>query len=277
MNESTNSWFLKKGIKMKAKCLLIGVVVLFIAGVLTASSFAELDPETCIGVWLFDEDEGDIAADSSKEGNDGQLVGNPAWVEGKFGSALEFVGANKYVDCGDEESLSITKTITVQAWVEFEGSPSSAIVISKYGVSGSGLSYMLVINGDGGASGKASFYLSGWRHFSTQINDGDWHHLAATVNSEGIDLYVDGELDIHYAGVPTISVSNSTVTIGAPNSNNWGTSFSGVIDDVAIFDVALEKEDILTLMNQGLEESLYPSAVDVSGKLTTTWANIKAR
>ena len=116
---------------MKAKYLLIGVVVLFIAGVLTISSFAELDPETCVGVWLFDEDEGDIAADSSKEGNDGKLVGNPAWVEGKFGSALEFGSSNKYVDCGDDKSLSITKTITVQAWVEFEGSLSSAIIITS--------------------------------------------------------------------------------------------------------------------------------------------------
>ena len=75
MNESTNSWFLKEGAKMKAKYLSIGVVVLFIAGVLTASSFAELDPETCVGVWLFDEGEGDIAADSSGEGNDA-----PFWV-----------------------------------------------------------------------------------------------------------------------------------------------------------------------------------------------------
>jgi hypothetical protein len=136
---------------------------------------------------------------------------------------------------------------------------------------------MLVINGDGGAPAKASFYLSGWKHFSTQINDGHWHHLAATVSSEGIDLYVDGELDSHYGGVSSISASNSTVTIGAPNSNGWGTSFRGIIDDVAIFDVALEKEDILTLMEKGLKQSLYPSAVDVSGKLTTTWADIKAR
>jgi len=259
---------------MEARRLLIGFVLLFVAGVLTASSFAELDPETCVGVWLFDEGEGNIAADSSGEGNDGQLMREPAWVDGKFGSALEF-GSNKYVDCGDDKSLSITKTITVQAWVEFGGSPSSAIIISKYGVSGSGLSYMLVINGDSGAPGKASFYLSGWKHFRTQINDSDWHHLAATVSSEGIDLYVDGELDSHYGGVSSISASNSTVTIGAPNSNGWGTSFKGVIDDVAIFDVALEEEDILTLMNKGLKESLYPSAVDVSGKLTTTWAAIK--
>jgi len=259
---------------MKAEYLLIGVVVLFIAGVLTASSFAELDPETCVGVWLFDEDEGDIAADSSKEGNDGQLVGNPAWVEGKFGSALEFVGANKYVDCGDEESLSITKTITVQAWVEFEGSPSSAIIISKYGVSGSGLSYMLVINGDAGAAGKASFYLSGWKHFSTPINDGDWHHLAATVSSEGMDLYVDGKLDTALGGVPKISVSDSTVTIGATNSNGWGTGFNGLIDEVAVFNVALEEEDILTLMKKGLKKTLI-TAVSPSGKLTTTWSEIK--
>jgi len=261
---------------MKVKCLLIGVVVLFIAGVLTASGFAELDPETCVGVWLLDEDEGKIAADSSAEGNNGELIGNPAWVDGKFGSALEF-GSNKYVNCGDDKSLSLTKTITIQAWVAFEGSPSSAIIISKYGLSGSGLSYMLVINGDGGAPAKASLYLGGWRHFGTQINDGDWHHLAATVSSEGIDLYVDGELDVHYGGVGSISTSNSTVTIGAPNSNNWGSAFNGIIDDVAIFDVALEKEDILTLMNDGLRESLYPSAVDASGKLSTTWANIKAR
>jgi hypothetical protein len=261
---------------MKARCLLIGVVALFAAGVLTASSYAELDPETCVGVWLFDEDEGDIAADSSGKGNNGELTGGPAWVDGKFGGALEFDGSSK-VDCGDDDSLSITKTITVQAWVEFEGSPSSAIIISKYGVSGSGLSYMLVINGDGGAPGNASFYLGGWKHFKTQINDNDWHHLAATVSSGGIDLYVDGELDSHYGGVSSISVSTSTVTIGAPNSNNWGASFRGVIDDAAIFDVALEEEDILTLMNKGLKESLYPSAVDVSGKLTITWANIKAR
>ena len=262
---------------MNAKYLLIGVGVLFIAGVLTASGFAELDPETCVGVWLFDEGEGGIAADSSGKGNNGELMGDPEWVDGKFGSALEFGGSSEYVDCGDDKSLSITKTITVQAWVQFEGSPSSAIIISKYGVSGSGLSYMLVINGDGGAPGRASFYLSGWKHFRTQINDSDWHHLAATVSSEGIDLYVDGELDSHYGGVASISVSNSTVTIGAPNSNHWGAPFKGVIDDAAIFDVALEQEDILALMDKGLKESLYPSAVDVSGKLTTTWANIKAR
>jgi hypothetical protein len=259
---------------MKVRFLWIGVVVLFIAGVLlTASSFAKLDPKTCVGMWLFDEGSGDIAKDSSGGKNDGTLKNNPKWVEGKFDGALQFNGS-AYVDCGRGENLSITKTITVQAWVEFGGSPSSAIIISKYGKSGSGLSYMLVINGDGGAPGKASWYLSGWRHFKTPINDSDWHHLAATVSSEGMDLYVDGKLDTALGGVPNISVSDSTVTIGAPNSNGWGTGFNGLIDEVAVFNVALLEEDILTLMKKGLKKTLI-TAVSPKGKLATTWADIK--
>ena len=40
---------------MKVRYLLIGVVVLYVAGVLTASSYAKIDPKTCVGAWLFDE------------------------------------------------------------------------------------------------------------------------------------------------------------------------------------------------------------------------------
>jgi hypothetical protein len=35
---------------MKVRCLLIGVVIIFVAGVLTASSYAKIDPKTCVGI-----------------------------------------------------------------------------------------------------------------------------------------------------------------------------------------------------------------------------------
>jgi hypothetical protein len=50
---------------MKLRCSLIAVVAMFIAGVLTASSDAKIDPETIVGMWLFDEGDGDIAEDLS--------------------------------------------------------------------------------------------------------------------------------------------------------------------------------------------------------------------
>jgi len=44
---------------MKVKCLLMVVVVLFIAGMLTTQSYAKIDPDTIVGMWLFDESKGD--------------------------------------------------------------------------------------------------------------------------------------------------------------------------------------------------------------------------
>ena len=53
---------------------------------------AEVGLEDAIGVWLFDEGKGEVAKDSSANGNDGELIGGPKWVKGKFGQGLEFDG-----------------------------------------------------------------------------------------------------------------------------------------------------------------------------------------
>jgi len=47
-----------------------------------------------------------------------------------------------------------------------------------------------------------------------------------------------------------------------------------MIDEVVIFNVALEENDIQTLMNVGLSSVL---AVSDAGKLATTWSNIKTQ
>jgi hypothetical protein len=73
---------------MKARCLLIGLVVLFVGGMLANSTHAAIDPKTIVGLWLFDEGSGNTAKDSSGNKNDGAFMGKPAWVDGKFGKAL---------------------------------------------------------------------------------------------------------------------------------------------------------------------------------------------
>jgi hypothetical protein len=51
----------------------------------------------------------------------------------------------------------------------------------------------------------------------------------------------------------------------------------GLIDEVAIFNVALTDRDIQNIADKGLEEAISPTGVNISGKLTTTWATVKAR
>lgn len=55
-------------------------------------STAEIDLETAVGIWLFDEGKGGVATDLSAAGNDADLEKSPEWVEGKFGTALKFDG-----------------------------------------------------------------------------------------------------------------------------------------------------------------------------------------
>jgi len=54
--------------------------------------------ESCILALDFDEGSGDIAYDKSGYGNNGVLVNNPIWVNGKYGKALEFDEDGKWVD-----------------------------------------------------------------------------------------------------------------------------------------------------------------------------------
>ena len=54
--------------------------------------------------------------------------------------------------------------------------------------------------------------------------------------------------------------------------NKGSSNEEGVIDEVVLFNVALEEEDIQAIMNKGLSSML---AVSPSAKLTTTWGEIK--
>ena len=78
-------------------------------------SYAKVDPKTCVGMWLFDEDEGDIAEDSSEKGNDGTIQ-NSEWIDGKFGKALELDGATSSVEIALDVDLNKDQTFSMSCW-----------------------------------------------------------------------------------------------------------------------------------------------------------------
>ena len=70
--------------------------------------------------WKLDEGSGTIVHDAGGNGLDGTIQGDPKWVTGKIGGALEFDGTDGYVDCGNDGSISdISETYSVQAWAYF--------------------------------------------------------------------------------------------------------------------------------------------------------------
>ena len=107
-----------------SKFLLVSLVLvcfsLFGVGVFCVSTAsAEIDPDTIVGMWLFDEGKGNVATDDSGNGLDGEFEGKPAWVKGQFGQALEFDGKGAFVRIADHDNP--TKAITVSAWAKSAG------------------------------------------------------------------------------------------------------------------------------------------------------------
>ena len=60
--------------------------------IVTGVSNAKIDPKTCVGAWLFDEGKGDVAKDSSANGNNGTIVKSPKSVQGQFGTLWSLMG-----------------------------------------------------------------------------------------------------------------------------------------------------------------------------------------
>ena len=81
---------------MRVISALIAITVLFISGVWVQESISEIDPESLMGMWHFDQGQGNTVKDSSPNGNDGKIV-DAERVEGKEGMGIEFDGSNHVV------------------------------------------------------------------------------------------------------------------------------------------------------------------------------------
>jgi len=96
------------------------------------------------------------------------------------------------------------------------------------------------------APGNTATWLSG-----PALEADTWYHMVLTYDGTDAILYLDGENVASGAGQGEIMYDNQPVRIGIL-SQTIGSAFDGFIDEVALFDVALEAEDIQAIMNNGL-------------------------
>lgn len=222
-------------------------IIFIITGLLcTSHSNGQVDPKSVVGFWLFDEASGNIARDNSGHGYDADLKENPVWVEGKFGHALEFQGESYLEIRNSSQNLPFggSAPFSITAWVRNQG---GGTVIGKFngGIIGA---YILTING----SGTVTFHreVDPWTFSGTMaLPDNDFGHVAVTYDGAEMKIYVNGEFDSRQERGPQNTDTVTPVLIGARFTNDAPSEFfNGVLDEVALFNVALTEQQIREIM-----------------------------
>jgi len=239
-------------------------------------SDAKIESATIVGIWLFDEGNGNTTRDSSGNGHDGEIGNGIKWIDGQYGTkALHFPGS-AVVIVPHEESLSLV-TWTITAWIRAEFQNGWVEFVSKSVPVGNTdfRNYVLQIENNTGllrphfTQGAQQWKLTAG---TTDLRDGKWHHVAGTYDRNFIRAYVDGELEGEAAFNNVPDTNEEPLVFGAitPAVN----FFTGAIDEVGLFNAALTEDDIRTIMEEGLSKAL---AIYPSEKLATTWASVKAQ
>ncbi|GAA5227763.1 LamG domain-containing protein [Paeniglutamicibacter antarcticus] len=198
--------------------------------------------------WRFDEESGQVAKDQTIAKNDGTIHGqvaldkDPAITQGRsfgFGNADAVVVAN-----GAQNNPSVFST---EAWFKTTSGSGGKIVGFGNAASGQSSSYdrHVFMRDDGTLVFGTYTGVENIADTDSSYNDGDWHHVVASLSADGMKLYVDGSLQ---ASNPQTSAEPYTGFWRVGGDRVWGGAssawFDGEIDEVAVYPRALSQSEV---------------------------------
>jgi len=239
---------------MCGKLIYMMAFVLTLGMALTRVAEAEL-----VGWWKLDGN----AIDGSGNGNDGVLYGDPKWVDGKIGGALQFDGVDDRVEMpGTSPGEGFAGTEGEVTWAVWFKTAGGGVLNTVMCLGPAGAAH---VRGNRSINVEASGVIMIRAHSvgaltsinsSGTVNDDDWHHVAVTIAFETdgandtMKVYIDGDLSQGYEA-DTVDINQHRndatdfiITLGARGT----TPFKGLIDDVRIYDHALSEVEILSSM-----------------------------
>jgi len=205
--------------------------------------FEEILPPELVAYWKLDETEGAIAYELVGA-KDGYLLGDPVWQpnDGIKDGALQFDGINDYV-VSTFDLNPAQGPFSVFAWIN-GGAPGQVIISQMDGI-GSGETWLGIdpVNGclmTGLVPLPVGRFLPLPLESQSAITDDQWHHVGFVWDGSYRTLYVDGaEVAKDTSPLAPLKYSDGGLYIGVNKNLDAGTYFSGLIDDVRIYNRAV--------------------------------------
>jgi len=190
--------------------------------------------------WALDEAEGIIAADSvSEDGySDGVVIGDPVWqpTGGQVNGAIQLDGVDDFV---------ITSPIlnpaegpfSVRAWIK-GGAPGQVVLSQKGGANWLNTDPLDGKLMTGLVPPPVGRFITQPMESESFITDGQWHRIGFVWDGTHRTLYVDG-VAVAQDTQDRLEGSDNGLYIGTGKAMEPGTYFSGLIDDVRIYNRAV--------------------------------------
>ncbi len=177
-------------------------------------------------------------------------------------SALDFDGADDFVDCGNGGALRVTgAAITLEAVIRADAWRTNvwegSIVNKEQNGSGTDNGYML----RAGNNGRLSFNLGSgsWHELLSPagaMTAGAFHHVAGTYDGTTMRLYIDGT-EVASAAA-SFGIADAAVDLVLGNSQaNPSRAFDGVVDEVRIWNRARTGDEIRLLLGVQLPSEYW--------------------
>jgi len=202
-----------------------------------------------VGIWNFDEGSGTTVADLSGRNNTGTLVGNPVWVDGIAGKALQFNGTNKVSLATPLDSQSVITLVGGEtagksmacAWLY-----PTAYNIGDGGYSNAmysmpGIAYLAINPSRNLQTMYRNTSANSWAYGTSVIPLNKWTHACILIEAGiGATFYVNGKVDSFQSNPNALVYAYGGVAgtpadiVGTWNGTN-NVYFIGIIDSVRLY------------------------------------------
>ncbi len=234
-------------------------------------------PEGLVAQWRF-EDASNLGYDTATPLRTSTAYGNPQQeINGKFGRALRLDGSNRL----EVDSTGIDGIYSISGWMNLE-----AVTFWASALWGQwGNEYWAGYGTDEGAdhgSGVEPHFADwsgydtggGWNITSALPLDGSieadrWYHVVSVRDGLDAQLWIDGAMVAAGPAGPAIDPAGRLLVIG--NSNGLANPFTGLIDELYVYDNFLFPDEIATLYNPTVtpgELQLTQASLTVSADTT---------
>ncbi|SDH23127.1 PKD repeat-containing protein [Microbacterium sp. 77mftsu3.1] len=149
------------------------------------------------------------------------------------------------------DSIEGPTTFAVEAWVKTTSTSGGKIIGFGNSATANSGSYDRHVYMDNDGRVWFGVYPGGVRTVNSNAgyNDGQWHHIVASMGSDGMKLYLDGKRVAQRSDTTTAQAYNGHWRVGGDNIGGWpnqpsSSHLSGTIDDVAVYGTPLTLAEV---------------------------------